>query len=125
MAHKLRNIKLYILDIKNSVSNIFEYTDGMRYEDFELDKKTIDAVVRNFEIIGEAGNQLPRVFKIKYKNIEWRNLIDFRNVIIHEYFGVNIEIVWDIIHNELPKLDNDIRELIKQIDNGEIPIEWV
>jgi uncharacterized protein with HEPN domain len=124
VARKLINIKLYLLDIQNSIQKIFEYIGNLSYDNFQKDHRTIDAVVRNLEIIGEAASQLPRLFKSKHKDIEWRNLIDFRNVIVHEYFGVNLEIVWDIVKNELPFLDEKFKELIKKIDNGEIPIEW-
>ncbi|MBI5326555.1 MAG: DUF86 domain-containing protein [Ignavibacteriae bacterium] len=124
MAHKQRNIKLYIIDIYDSIDKIIEYTSGMSLENFQTDRKTIDAVVRNFEIIGEASNQLPTSFKLIHENIEWRNLIDFRNVMIHEYFGINVEIVWDIIINELPAIHNSFLELISKIDNCELPIIW-
>ncbi|MBX3044243.1 MAG: DUF86 domain-containing protein [Candidatus Kapabacteria bacterium] len=89
----------------------------MSFDNFSDDDKTIDAVIRNFEIIGEASNHLPKDFKLKYADIDWRALTDFRNVIIHEYFGISIEIIWDIIENELPNLEPNIKKLL---DDGNI-----
>ncbi|MBL7075728.1 DUF86 domain-containing protein [candidate division KSB1 bacterium] len=106
-----RNYKLYIEDILESIEKIKRYTKGMRLEELSKDNKTIDAVVRNFEIIGEASRQLPEAIKTRYPEVDWRAMIDFRNVIIHEYFGISINIVWDIIKNELPPLEKEIRKL--------------
>ncbi len=122
MARKLRNIKLYITDILNSINKINEYTLNFSLDDLKNDSKTTDAVIRNFEIIGEAASKLPHKFKNENNYIDWRALIDFRNVIIHEYFGVNLEIIWDIIQNELILLFNKIDQLNRTLPNG--LIEW-
>lgn len=78
---------------------------------FNSDKKTIDAVVRNFEIIGEAANKLPDEIKIKAPGIPWRDIIDFRNRIAHEYFGISVSILWQIIIKELKPLSDNIKKL--------------
>ncbi|MBM2816918.1 MAG: hypothetical protein HW421_3680 [Ignavibacteria bacterium] len=83
MAKKLRNIMLDINYILGSIHKIIDYSSNMDYMDFIKDTKTIDAIIRNFEIIGEAANQVPKKFKEANKQIEWRILIDFRNAIIH------------------------------------------
>ncbi len=87
----------------------------MSYEDYENDSRTKDAVERNFEIIGEAASRVSEDFKNAHPQIEWRIIKDFRNFIIHEYFGIDNQIVWDIVENRLPELKKVI-EKISQID---------
>lgn len=123
MARKLRNIKLYVFDILNSINKIELYTADMSFESFSKDSKTIDAVIRNFEILGGASSHLPISFKKNNSEVEWRILIDFRNVIIHEYFGVNLEIIWDIIKNEIPILKSKIQILYNSMEDYIISIE--
>ena len=83
-----REAKLLIDDIVESAHKILNYTEGQRFEDFVNDSKTIDAVVRNFEIIGEAANRLPAEFKNNHPLIDWQRIIGLRNRIVHEYFGI-------------------------------------
>ena len=97
-----RNDFLLVDDILQSLRSIKEYTSGMGYEDFLNSKITIDAVIRNFEICGEASNYISNNFKDQHPQLEWRKLSDFRNRLIHHYFGVNHDIVWDIIITEVP-----------------------
>jgi uncharacterized protein with HEPN domain len=92
-----RNLTLLLLDIKVSIGKIFDYTAGMTFESYDADSKTKDAVERNFEIIGEAASRIPDDFKKLHPSIEWRVIKDFRNFMIHEYFGINNQIVWDTI----------------------------
>jgi uncharacterized protein with HEPN domain len=110
-----RNVNLLLLDIKTSIDKILEYTDGMTFESYEADSRTKHAVERNFEIIGEAASRVPDNFKNSYPQIEWRIIKDFRNFIIHEYFGINNQIVWDIIQHRLSDLLNNISALMKSI----------
>jgi uncharacterized protein with HEPN domain len=106
-----RDYNLYISDILQSIKNISEYTAGMDETKFKSDKKTIDAVIRNFEIIGEAANKLPDEIRMKTPKIPWRDIIDFRNRIAHEYFGLSVSMVWQIIEKELDPLRNNIEKL--------------
>lgn len=107
-----RNLTLLLLDIKVSIGKILNYTAGMTLESYEADSKTKDAVERNFEIIGEAASRIPDDFKRLHPSIEWRIIKDFRNIIIHEYFGINSQIVWDTIQFRLPDLLQEISNLI-------------
>ena len=84
-----REIQLLLEDILEAAKKILSYTDGMSFDDFINDNKTIDAVVRNFEIIGEAANRVPDNFKSDHPEIEWRRMTGLRNRIIQEYFGIN------------------------------------
>ena len=97
-----RDDDLLIKDIVDACKNIFEYTKGMNYDDFSGSNITIDAVVRNFEIIGEASKMVSDVFKSEHPLIEFKLMTDFRNLLIHEYFGIDYEKVWEVISNELP-----------------------
>lgn len=99
-----REISLLIDDMLQSAYKINNYTEDMDFNTFIEDDKTIDAVVRNFEIIGEAANRIPEAFRILNPSIEWDRLRGFRNRLVHEYFGIDCEIVWDIIATYLQDL---------------------
>ena len=88
------------------------YTLHLGYQDFRDNDLVIDAVIRNFEVIGEAAKNVPVRIKSKYPAVEWSEAIGFRNVLIHDYFGVDVESVWDTIHNNLPLLKQHIQEVM-------------
>lgn len=92
---------LLIEDMHEAASKVKRYTNGMDFDAFLSDDRTIDAVVRNFEIIGEAANRIDEDFKLKNPELAWNHLRGFRNRIIHEYFGIDYEIVWSIIETDL------------------------
>lgn len=99
-----RDNALLIGDMVESAQKIMFYTKDMGFNDFENDSKTVDAVIRNFEIIGEAANRLDEEYKTENPEIEWDHLRGFRNRIVHEYFGIDLEIIWQIIEDDLPNL---------------------
>lgn len=103
-----RDTLLLLEDILSSSHKILRYTQSYSLENFREDEKTIDAVIRNFEIIGEAANRLPDEYKDQYNNIDWHRLRGFRNRIVHDYMGIDYAIVWNIVNDYLPKLINDI-----------------
>lgn len=103
---------VYLRHILEAIESIEEYLKDFNYEVFIKDKKTIDATVRELEIIGEASNSLSHDFKEKHPEIPFREMSDMRNVLIHEYFGVNKKIVWDTCQIDLPKLKETIKALI-------------
>ena len=86
----------------------------MSFDEFTNDEKTVDAVVRNFEVIGEASNRLPEDFKAANTNINWVRIKGFRNRIVHDYFGIDRSIVWNIISNYLPELIKEINSIDKE-----------
>lgn len=103
---------LLLQDMLIAINKIFSYVDGMSYEDFVNDNKTIDAVIRNFEIIGEAANRIDEDFKIAQPELEWNRLRGLRNRIVHDYFGVDLEIIFSIINNDLERYKDSLEQII-------------
>lgn len=110
-----RNPRLLLEDIIEAADKIKLYTSGQTYDSFIEDSKTMDAVIRNFEIIGEAANRLPDNFKEKYPQIEWFRIIGFRNRIVHDYMGIDYQIVWTIIQNYLSTLVAALGKIQKEL----------
>lgn len=106
-----REPTLLVEDIIDSANKIIEYTGSLSFQEFIKDSKTIDAVIRNFEIIGEAANRLPEDFKELHPNIDWYRIRGFRNRIVHHYFGIDYSIVWEIKESFLPHLITTLRSL--------------
>ena len=107
-----RNPKLLVEDILESCHKIMDYTKDYSFEDFIADQKTVDAVIRNFEIIGEAANRLPEDFKESYNDIDWFRIRGFRNRIVHDYFGIDYSIVWQIRETYLLQLVKNLEKLV-------------
>ena len=107
---------LLLNDILDSIEKIKKYTSNLTYETFIDDAKTVDAVIRNFEIIGEAANRLPEDFKDSHFGINWFRIRGFRNRIVHDYMGIDYQIVWTIIDKDINLLAHDIKELISKIN---------
>lgn len=105
-----RDAALLIGDMLESAAKIQTYTEGMDYETFCHDSKTIDAVVRNFEIIGEAAARLPEAFKDAHPQIDWHRMRGFRNRIVHHYFGIDLSIIWQIKEAYLPGLISQLQQ---------------
>lgn len=112
-----RNISVLLGDIMEAIGNIFEFTKDTSFEQYCEDIKTRHAVERNFMIIGEAASRIPDHLKQKYKDVNWRQVKDFRNVIAHDYFGIDNTIVWDIIHLNLPDLEQEMSYILEK-ENG-------
>lgn len=92
---------LLLKDILDAGNKILKFSEGMNFQIFLNDEKTQDACIRNFEIMGEAAKYISEETKSRTPKIEWKKISNYRNLLIHEYFGVNLEIVWDIIENEV------------------------
>lgn len=99
-----RGDALLLADMLEAVERILRYTESMALEDFSEDELVQDGVVRNFEIIGEACRHLSEGIRVQYPEMDWRGIRDFRNTLVHEYFGVDLSIIWQIIQRDLPQL---------------------
>lgn len=105
---------LYLEDILESSNNIQSYAGSFSFDELIKDKMRIDAIVRNFEIIGEAAGKIPQEIRDKYPIVEWRRIADFRNVLAHEYFGIKYKIMWDIIKNKIPDLKKAVQSILEK-----------
>ena len=103
----------YLADTKEAVLRINAYTQDLTFEQFLEDKKTQDAVVRNLEVIGEAVKNISEESKSRFPQIPWKDLAGVRDKLIHHYFGVNFDIVWNIVKQELPELLSQLEEILK------------
>ena len=107
-----RDYKVYLKDILDSINCIEEYLLDHTFDSFITDRKTIDAVVRNLEIIGEATKNIPDEMREQHADIEWKKISGLRDILIHEYFGVDFEILWDIIQTKLTQLKTSVQALL-------------
>ncbi len=106
-----RDYKVYLEDILEAIGRIRKYTSGVTAEALGSDTKTLDAILRNLEVIGEAAKKIPETVRAQNPQIEWRKIAGLRDIIIHEYFNVDTEISWDITQNKLPIFEKQIREI--------------
>lgn len=111
-----RNIKLYIEDVIVAIEKIEKYTKNLDFNTFIKDQKTIDAVIRNLSIIGEAIKNFPKEVKVKYPQVPWKEISGARNKIIHEYFTIDEDILWKTIKEDLPPFKKQIIIILKEYD---------
>ena len=109
-----RDINLLLGDILQSIEKIKAYTENVSEEKFSSDSKTQDAVMRRLEVIGEATKNIPDSFRAQYYDIDWKRIAGMRDILIHAYFGVNVERLWVVLQRELPILEHQIREILKE-----------
>jgi len=107
---------LFIKDIAASVDKILDYTRNMSRPEFFADSKTYDAVLRNLEIIGEATKNVPEEIRQKYGNGEWKKWAGLRDIAIHQYFGINEDILWDIVTNKIAAFKPKVAQILDEIN---------
>lgn len=110
-----RSYRMFLEDILGSIDKIGKYVRRLDYEDFIRDNKTLDAVIRNLEIIGEASKNISDDIRNEYKNIPWKRMIGLRNITTHEYFGIDLSIIWEIITVNLPETKSKIELIVKDL----------
>ncbi len=110
-----RTPNLLLEDILKSADKIVAYTENMTFDEFLNDDKTIDAVIRNFEIIGEASNRLTEEFRDMHSSIDWHRVRGFRNRIVHDYMGIDYKIVWNIKESFLPLFIEKIKSVLQKL----------
>ncbi len=111
-----RNLKLFMKDIITASMDIQEFVFGMTYSEFLHDKKTTSAVIRQFEIIGEAVKNIPESIKQNHPEIPWKDISGMRDRLIHGYFGLDYQLVWDTIETKLPELIASVEQILKDIE---------
>lgn len=116
-----RSDKDLLADIQEAVQRIKTYIQDLNYDAFLGDSKTQDAVFRNLEILGEAAKNLSHAFRKKYPTIPWKSMAGLRDRLIHHYFGVNLDVIWHIIHEEMAVLAFQLEEIAKQEESGNQP----
>ncbi len=116
----MKDDRVYLLHIRDSLTNIREYTDPGR-EFFFKDKKTQDAVVRNLEIIGEAVKHLSASLTTANPPIPWKQIAGMRDKLIHEYFGVDLDLVWDVVATSLPEFERQISHILTTLTPSQTP----
>ena len=109
-----RNWKIRITDFLQCILKIRRFTKGYSFKDFQGDEKTIDSVLCNLEIIGEAARHVPEEIRKRYPEIPWAEMLTMRNIVIHEYHGVNLRIIWQTVKEDLPPLVSPLKRILQQ-----------
>jgi len=112
----VRDFQTYVEDIVDAMNSIEEYTKGLTYDAFAKDKKTVDAVIRNFEIIGEATKYIPGKIRKEYPQVPWKDMAGMRDKLIHRYFGVKLDVVWKTIKERLPVVKPLVEEALRKME---------
>jgi uncharacterized protein with HEPN domain len=114
MQHGGRDWRFRIEDILLSLDKIARYVAEMDYQTFRTDDKTVDAVERNLQIIGEAAANLPEWLQTRYPDVPWHQMRGLRNILVHRYFGVDLSIIWQTLQEDLPPLVPQLQHVLKQ-----------
>jgi len=110
----LRNPKIYLQDISTSCGKIERYIHNLSSVEFLNDDKTVDAVIRNLTVIGEAAKNLPAAIRERYAQVEWRKIAGLRDLLIHKYFGIDDDLLWNIANLKIPPLREQIEEILAE-----------
>ena len=107
-----RDYRVFLDDIVEATSKVLEYTSGLSYEQFCADRKTIEAVVWNLQVIGEAVKNIPEEIRSQHPDVPWRDMAGLRDIIVHQYFGIKLDVIWKVIQKDLPRVEHLIREIL-------------
>ena len=112
-----RDYEVSLVDLLEAAGWIETYVAGFTLEQFRADRKTRDAVIRNLEVIGEAVKNVPADIRLRHPLVPWQRIAGLRDILIHEYFGVDEEIIWDIVQNKLPKFTEQVTAILSNLKN--------
>ena len=110
-----RDATIYLSDIIENIDSAVQFISGLTFEQFIGDKKTVYAAVRSIEIIGEATKNIPPEMRARQSNVPWKNMAGMRDKCIHDYFGIDYEVVWTAIKNELPMIRLQVQSLLGEL----------
>ena len=111
-----RNSKLFVKDIIDAIDSIEKFVGKMNLDELQKDEKTSSAVIRKFEIIGEAAKYMPKKIKDNHKHIQWKSMAGMRDRLIHAYFGIDYNLVWAAIKTEIPKLKPKLKKMLSSLE---------
>ncbi len=114
-----RDYRASLEDVLDATARVRDYTKGLRLETFRMDPRTVDAVVRNLEVIGEAIKNVPEAIRSRHPEINWRRIAGLRDLLIHQYFGIDYEIIWDLVTHKLPILEEQVRAIVAASGPGD------
>ena len=105
-----RDWQLFVMDMREAIGKVALYVHDISFDEFRVDSRTVDAVVRNLEVIGEAARCLPASIKSQRPEVDWVAINGLRNRIVHEYFGLSLSVIWSIVQEDLPRLDSQLSD---------------
>ncbi len=114
-----RDYRVFLDDILESTGKVLEYVDGLSAAQFFADRKTVEAVVWNLQIIGEAAKNVPEEIRSRYPQVPWRDMAGLRDIIVHQYFGIKLDLIWKVIQSDLPRLEEQMRSILEDRDAKE------
>lgn len=114
-----RDVRVYLEDILESIRRITEYTQGLDEQSFRADALRQDAVVRNLEVLGEAVKQISDDVRSRNPDVEWHKIAGLRDILIHQYFGLDVGIIWDVVRNKLPDLERRVRDILTKLGRSD------
>ncbi|MBM4049130.1 MAG: DUF86 domain-containing protein [Planctomycetes bacterium] len=114
-----REVVDYVRDMLEASEKAERFVQGMTLDDFQRDEKTAFAVVRALEIIGEAARHIPKDMRARYPEVPWEDIVGMRNIVIHEYFGIDLEVIWKTVHRDLAPLRGALSKVWSDLESGE------